>query len=133
VAVVEDKTVAPDGDRYMHFENEEPGRGCRALQGFAIDGREVSQLAVSFDIRGQRIRPGQDRTQWPYVAITFYDKRRGMLDTETVGPFRDSFDWTHVERTVGVPVHAREAIIRIGLLGATGSLDLDDLQVQNAK
>lgn len=130
---VEDKQVATDGSRYLHFENEEPGRGCRALQGFAIDGRAVAKLEVSFAIRGESIRPGQDRTQWPYVAVTFYDERRAMLDTATIGPFRDTFDWSQEKQVVDVPVHAREAIIRIGLLGATGSLDLDDLKVQKAK
>ncbi len=127
--VIDDPREAAKGRRYLHFENEEPGRGCRALQGFALDGREVSRLVVSFHIRGQGIRPGQDRTQWPYVAITFYDKRRAMLGTETIGPFRDSFDWMQKKRVVEVPVHTREAIIRIGLLGATGELDLDDLEV----
>lgn len=131
--VVEDSSDAAHGQRYIHFANEDPGRGCRALQGFAIDGREVSHLKLSFRIRGQSIRPGQDRTQWPYVAITFYDKRRGMLGTETVGPFRGTFDWTTQQQVLEVPVHSREAIIRIGLLGATGELDLDDLNVAATK
>ena len=79
--VVENPNEAPEGRRYIAFSNEEPGRGCRALQGFAVDGRKVSRLQVSFRIRGKEIRPGQDRTQWPYVAVNFYDERRGMLDT----------------------------------------------------
>lgn len=127
--VVDDNSQAAEGDRYLHFENEEPGRGCRALQGFAVDGRKVSQLVVSFRIRGESIRHGQDRSQWPYVAVTFYDKRRAMLGTETIGPFHGTFDWTREQSIVDVPVHTREAIIRIGLLGATGKLDLDDLRV----
>ncbi|WP_145246638.1 protein-L-isoaspartate(D-aspartate) O-methyltransferase [Aeoliella mucimassa] len=127
--VIENSADAADGQRYIHFANEEPGRGCRALQGFAIDGREVSKLSVKFHIRGKSIRPGQDRNQWPYVAITFYDKRRRMLATEAIGPYRDSFEWIHVLRDIEVPVHSREAIIRIGLLGATGELDLDGIEV----
>lgn len=131
--IIEDSSDAAQGERFIHFANEDPGRGCRALQGFAIDGREVSHLKLSFRIRGKSIRPGQDRTQWPYVAITFYDKRRGMLGTEAVGPFRDTFDWTTYQQVIQVPVHSREAIIRIGLLGATGELDLDDLRVSSTK
>ncbi|WP_425398529.1 protein-L-isoaspartate(D-aspartate) O-methyltransferase [Aeoliella sp.] len=131
--VIENQSEAAQGQRYMHFANEDPGRGCRALQGFAIDGRAVSHLRVSFRIRGKTIRPGQDRTQWPYVAITFYDKRRGMLGTEVVGPFRGTFDWTTYDRVIEVPVQSREAIIRIGLLGATGELDVDGLNVAATK
>lgn len=127
--VVNNPSEAPRGDRFMEFTNEEPGQGCRALQGFAIDGRKVANLDVSYRVWGQSIRPGQDRTQLPYVAVTFYDKRRGMLGTQAIGPFRDSFDWTRERHTVEVPVHTREAIIRIGLLGATGELRIDDLQV----
>ena len=127
--VIENSADAAEGQRYIHFSNEEPGRGCRALQGFAIDGREISKLNITYSIRGKSIRPGQDRTQFPYVAITFYDKRRGILTTEAIGPYRDSFDWTKVQRQIDVPVHSREAIIRIGLLGATGELDLDGLSI----
>lgn len=130
--VIEDASEAAEGDRYMHFANDEPGRGCRALQGFAIDGREVSRLALSFRIRGKSIRPGQDRSQFPYVAITFYDERRAMLDTEAIGPYRDTFDWRSERAIIQVPVHSREAIIRIGLLGGTGELDLDALEVAAA-
>jgi len=127
--VVNNPSEAPEGERYMKFVNEEPGQGCRALQGFAVDGRKVSKLAVSYRIWGKSLRPGQDLTQWPYVAVTFYDKRRGMLGSEAIGPFRDSFDWTRERRVLEVPVHTREAIIRIGLLGATGELRIDDLSV----
>ncbi len=127
--VIENSSEAPEGKRFLHFENEEPGRGCRALQGFALDGREVSHLAVSYRVRGKSIRPGQDRTQWPYVAVTFYDKRRGMLGTDVIGPYRGTFEWTRVRQDLEVPVHTREAIIRIGLLGATGRLDIDDLEI----
>jgi protein-L-isoaspartate(D-aspartate) O-methyltransferase len=128
-AVIEDSTDAAQGERFLRFTNEEPGRASRALQGFAIDGREISRLDVTFRIRGESIRPGQDRTEFPYVAITFYDKRRAMLNTEALGPYHGTFGWTDEKHVIQVPVHAREAIIRIGLLGGTGQLDLDGLNV----
>jgi len=127
--VVENPNEAPNGRRYMAFTNEEPGQGCRALQGFAVDGRKVSQLHVSFQVRGKEIRPGQDRTQLPYVAVNFYDKRRGSLVSGLVGPLHGSFEWTREEATIDVPIHAREAIVRIGLLGATGELWIDNLKI----
>jgi protein-L-isoaspartate(D-aspartate) O-methyltransferase len=125
-----DSAAAPSGERFITFTNREPGRGCQALQGFAVDGRKVKQLKLSFQSRGKEIRYGQRREQWPYVVVTFYDDRRRELDSHPVGPFFGSFDWTSRQESLAVPVHAREAIIRIGLLGAIGELSLDDLRIE---
>ena len=35
---------APSGQRYAAFQNTEPGRQARALQGIAVDGRQVKRL-----------------------------------------------------------------------------------------
>lgn len=125
-----DSATAPAGQRFITFSNKVPGRGCQALQGFAVDGRKVKQLTLSFQARGKEIRYGEARDQWPYVVVTFYDERRRQLDSQPVGPLFGSFEWTERRATLPVPVHAREAIIRIGLLGAVGELSLDDVQVR---
>src|SRR5690606_17481668 len=111
--LVENPAEAPEGQKYIQCKNEEPGRGSQALQGFAIDGRKVGRLAVRFSARGKTLRPGQDDREWPYVAFTFYDERRAALNTARIGPFRDSFGRTRYDEVIDVPVHAREAIIRI--------------------
>ena len=128
-----DSAAAPAGERFITFTNDEPGRGCQALQGFAVDGRKVDQLDLSFQVRGKEVRFGQGREQWPYVVVTFYDERRRQLESHPVGPFFGSFNWTNRQAAVPVPVRAREAIIRIGLLGAIGELSLDDLRLEAAQ
>jgi protein-L-isoaspartate(D-aspartate) O-methyltransferase len=128
-----DAAAAPAGERFIIFTNDEPGRGCQALQGFAVDGRKVEQLDLSFYVRGREIRFGQGREQWPYVVVTFYDERRRQLESHPVGPFFGSFEWTDRRAAVPVPIHSREAIIRIGLLGAIGELSLDDLRLEAAQ
>jgi protein-L-isoaspartate(D-aspartate) O-methyltransferase len=100
-----------------------------ALQGFAVDGRKVARLRISFAVQGRDIRQGQDARQWPHVMVTFYDDQRAELAHEVVGPFRGTFDWRREEKSLTVPPRAREAILRVGLLGAIGELDLDDLAV----
>ncbi len=120
---------APEGNRYLRFRNEEPGRAGRALQGFPIDGRKISRLGVEFFVRGQGIRYGQHRRQWPLVVITYYDDRRAVIDDVFVGPFEGTFEWTRRQAELPVPLKAREAIIRIGLLGAIGEFSLDALSV----
>jgi protein-L-isoaspartate(D-aspartate) O-methyltransferase len=128
--IVTDPMEAPEGKNYIAFKNDVPGRGSQALQGFPVDGRKVSRLRLQFSARGKRLRPGQNDRQWPYVAVTFYDERRAVLGTQMVGPFRDSFDWQRYDEVIDVPVHAREGIVRIGLLGGTGELWLDRLSME---
>jgi len=130
VELVEDRKTAPEGERFIAFSNDDPGRASHALQGFAVDGRKVSELGLSIKIRGSEIRYGQDRTQWPRVVVIFYDDRRATLDTASMGPWFGSFDWQTQTARIPVPLAAREAIIRIGLLGAIGEFAIDDIQIK---
>ncbi|MGL4511702.1 MAG: protein-L-isoaspartate(D-aspartate) O-methyltransferase [Lacipirellulaceae bacterium] len=124
-----DDSDAPQGTRFLRFENSDPGRGSQALQGFAIDGRKVSRLKVSFRARGEGLRSGLTPADTPRVLVTFYDDRRGAIADEPIGPLRGWFPWTPFERTVAIPLKAREGIVRIGLLGGVGRLDLDAVSV----
>jgi protein-L-isoaspartate(D-aspartate) O-methyltransferase len=121
---------APDGKSYVTFHNTDPDRGSHALQGFAVDGRAVSTLRISFSVRGNNIRPGGKPDQLPMVVITFYDDRRQTVGEQSVGPFDGTFPWRHEDKVLRVPPRAREAILRIGLLGAVGELSIDDFRLQ---
>jgi len=121
---------APSGKRYVTFSNAEPGRGCRALQGMAIDGREVGKLEIEFQVRGADILPGATVNQQPVFGITFYDENRGMLGQYVLGPWRASFPWQRERARCPVPIRAREAIIRIGLLGAVGEISFDGIELR---
>jgi protein-L-isoaspartate(D-aspartate) O-methyltransferase len=121
---------APGGKRYASFRNNDPGRGCHALQGFAVDGRSISELEVRVQVRGDNIRAASASEELPRIIITFYDDRRATVGEESVGKFEGTFPWRPETGRARVPLKAREAIIRIGLLGATGELSLDELQVR---
>jgi protein-L-isoaspartate(D-aspartate) O-methyltransferase len=125
-----DTQSALHGELFVTFENSEPGRGCQALQGFAINGREVAQLQLSFHVRGEDIKAGPTANQLPAVVITFYDDKRAAVGEASVGSFSGTFDWRTETETLRVPLRAREAILRIGLLGATGRLSLDGLTLK---
>ena len=120
---------APEGKNYVTFSNATPGRNAMALQGMAIDGRQVSSIDVSAWVRGNRIRPGAREQELPMVLITFFDEKRGEAGITWLGPWSDTFDWKHVQETLDVPAKAREAIIRIGLHGATGEVSFDDVKL----
>jgi len=129
---------APEGQRYATFTNTEPGRGCRALQGFAVDGRKVRELTVSCMCRCKNVVPGPMRDQTAQLAVIFMDENRAPVGSFCVGGsergfWQGSFDWQKASDTFRVPGRAREAIVTIGLLGGTGEVSYDDVKVAAVK
>lgn len=121
---------APSGRHFVRFSNTEPGRGAQALQGFAVDGREVQRLKLSLRVQGESIRPGQNIRQLPRLVMTFYDENRATLGQTSVGPWHSSFPWQPEDAVLEVPPRAREAIIRIGMEGAVGRIDFDAIELE---
>jgi protein-L-isoaspartate(D-aspartate) O-methyltransferase len=121
---------APSGKRYVRFHNAEAGRGAQALQAFGVDGRFVRQLQLSVRYRGDNVQPDPAAQASPLVEVQFYDENRATISDQTFGSPRGSSNWKTETKKLEVPVRAREAIVRIGLFGATGELSLDDLQMK---
>jgi protein-L-isoaspartate(D-aspartate) O-methyltransferase len=124
---------APEGNNYATFKNTMPGRGSQALQGFPVDGRKVPQLQLSAWVRARDIRPGQTAKELPGVIVTFYDENRVNVGEAGLAGWRGTFDWQNETKTLNVSPKAREAVIRIGLLGAVGELSLDAVEVKAVK
>jgi protein-L-isoaspartate(D-aspartate) O-methyltransferase len=127
--VVKEPTEAQQGDYYARFSNKIAGRTNQALQGFAIDGRKIAAIDVSVWVKGDELRYGEDRQQWPRMVITFYDEKRAMAGEGELGPWMGTFGWRKSSKKIEVPLKAREAIVRIGLLGGIGELSVDDLKL----
>jgi protein-L-isoaspartate(D-aspartate) O-methyltransferase len=120
---------APEGSRFLRFTNDAPGRASQALQGLAVDGRRVSRLKASCEVQAKDVEPGPDKSQLPALIVTYYDERRAVMDNAQVGAWTGSFDWRREHAELRVPLAAREAIVRLGLHGAIGQLDIDDVQL----
>jgi protein-L-isoaspartate(D-aspartate) O-methyltransferase len=127
--IVDDRG-APEGQRYVTFSNALPGRNSHALQGFAVDGRRVAQLQLSALVRGKDLHSGQTPQQVPAIVISFYDENRAMVGEASLGPWRGTFDWQAEVKRINVPPKAREAILRIGLLGAVGEISFDQIELK---
>jgi protein-L-isoaspartate(D-aspartate) O-methyltransferase len=84
-------------------------------------------------VRCEGIVPGASVSEQAAVVVHFYDKVRRDIGTTVLGKWRGSFDWQNARSTVPVPANAKEMIIRIGLNGATGQLDLDGMKIQTIK
>ncbi len=121
---------SPSGQHYVQFENENQGRPTNLLQGLALDGRRVKRVRLSASVRLTDVKPGLDGSELPAVTIRFFDDQRGLLGTQWVGFFRGTKNWKSESRVIRVPVGAREAIVSIGLFGATGKAAFDDVQLQ---
>ena len=130
--VVEDKD-APQGTHYVRFTCDDSGRSALALQGMAVDGRQVNELKVSLWVKLKNVRAGDTADQQPMMVIVFYDEKRMEAGTALVGPWRESNGWEQVSETVRVPAKSREAIVRIGLNGATGEASFDDIRIHAAE
>jgi protein-L-isoaspartate(D-aspartate) O-methyltransferase len=120
---------APSGKHYVSFANKDAGRGAQALQGLAVDGRKVKALDFSLRICGERIQSGQNLMQLPSLTMTFFDADRAILGEQSIGPWQGTFDWREVKEQILVPPKAREAIVRIGLLGGVGKISYDAIKM----
>jgi protein-L-isoaspartate(D-aspartate) O-methyltransferase len=123
-------TKTEDDNRYLSFVNQESGKPSQALQGLAIDGRKVIEIEFSARVRGENLKPGPTEVQQPAILITFYDQRRAVIANKFLGKWEGTSDWKAVSRKFQVPPLAREAIVRLGLGGGTGRLDVDEIAIQ---
>ncbi|MFN0055311.1 MAG: protein-L-isoaspartate(D-aspartate) O-methyltransferase [Planctomycetales bacterium] len=121
---------APQGEAYVVFTNRDQGRGAMALQGFAIDGAKVGALQISLQVMGDNIRSGSQAFEKAALMVQFYDGDRKPMEPVMLGPWQGTFDWKQASKVIPVPPKAREAILRVGLNGATGTLGVDDVQMK---
>ena len=131
------KVVAPGhgeaSSKCFRFENARPGRPARASRAFGVDGRAVEAVIVGAWIRAEDIAAGERLGDDPGLVIDFIGDpvqlkavRRGLLGPwKTIGP-----EWTHVAKRLPIPPDTRLAILSMGLIGATGVLEVDDLTIE---
>jgi protein-L-isoaspartate(D-aspartate) O-methyltransferase len=117
------------GSHLLRFENRTPGELSQALQGTAVNGRRIGALDWAVWARTESVVPGPQRSDRAAVVVHYYDALRRELGSQVIAVWRGSQNWQQAKKRIPVPVNAREMIIRIGLNGATGTLDLDALQM----
>jgi protein-L-isoaspartate(D-aspartate) O-methyltransferase len=135
---VVDADDAPEGGRYLRLHNDHPGRPAQVFQGFPVDGRLVRTVSISLMVRGESLREGVVAEETPGVGVRFYDERRMRSAFMRLTPtgsgaerWQGTFGWKRATGTAVVPSWAREAIIQVGMLGATGQVEVDDLRLSS--
>ena len=121
---------APQGRRYLMLENREPGRPSHIFQGFPINGLKVSHLTIGLNLRLSQVGRGQQANEWPGVAVRFFDQTRSRSNRVVLGPFPTHNVWEHISGKMMVPIWAREGILQIGLMGASGRMEVDHIELR---
>ncbi|MFM7922957.1 MAG: protein-L-isoaspartate(D-aspartate) O-methyltransferase [Planctomycetaceae bacterium] len=120
---------AMEGQQYLRFENADPDSLSQALQGTAVNGRRLAGLRLQFWMRCTAVVPGAGPSGQAAVVVHFYDGVRREIGAVVIGRWRGTLDWQDVRTVVQAPAEAKEMIFRVGLNGALGQLDLDDLKI----
>ena len=121
---------AGEGSRALRFHNTEPGRPAQIFQGFAIDGTKVAALRVRAQVGARGVIAGRTPDERPCLAVRFLDADRRRSSTAIVGPWSGDFAWADVDDRIDVPKWAREGSLMIGMAGATGTFDVDDVRLE---
>ena len=122
--------AAPEGKRFVAYTNDDPGHLTHSNQGFAIDGKRIESLDLSFWVMTEAVRPGPKPEHTAGITITFFDRNRSYVSTVRAGPFEGTNSWGRETQRIAVPRTAQDAVIMIGLSGATGRIAFDDIQIK---
>ena len=117
------------GASCLRFRNQQTGELSQALQGCAVNGRTIGAFDCAVWGRLESVISGPNSNEQAAVVVHFYDSVRREVGTQVVTRWRGTSNWQQSRRRIQVPPNTREIIIRIGLNGATGTLDIDDLQL----
>lgn len=130
---LKESVLSPGGKHFVKFANKVPGQYAHLMQGFAIDGKKVSKLRLKASVACENVAEGPYKGDLPGVAVTFYDKQRKELNSFTLGPMQGTSTWKKGDLELLVPVATHEAIVRIGLFGATGTASFDKISIRKVK
>ena len=115
------------GPRFIRFECPRRGRPARLSRAFGVDGRKFEAIVLGLWVRLKDIEHGERSGEEPGLLIDFLGDELRQLSRGTMGPWSGSVgdQWTYVTKRVPVPPGTRDAIMSVGLLGASGRLDVD--------
>jgi hypothetical protein len=120
------------GPHYIRFECTKPGRPARLSRAFGIDGSKTEAIRLGIWVRQSSIQLGEREGAEPSLLIDFLGAELRQLSRGVMGPWTRTVhdQWTRVVKRIPVPSGTKDAIMSVGLMGATGKLDIDGLTVE---
>jgi hypothetical protein len=123
----------PDGKTCIRFENRKPGRPSRISRAFGVDGRKTEAIVMGLWIRlPEAPRSGERVGDDPALIVDFLGDGLRTVGRGSMGPWTGKnvgARWSRVVKRIPVPPETLDVIFSVGLLGATGVLEIDDLTV----
>lgn len=118
------------GPKFIRFESNKPSRPARLSRAFGVDGTKYEAIIIGMWIRVDQIQSGERLGEEPQLLIDFLGDKLRHASRGTMGPwtmrnFSAGNHWTRVVKRIPVPPEAHDAIMSVGLLGATGIMDMD--------
>ncbi len=119
------------GPHFVRIQSSKLGRPARLSKAFGIDGRQTEAIILGLWVRPNNIRHGERDSVEPYLLMDFYEDQLRIARHTAMGPWKWSGGkaWTRVVKRLAVPPTTKDAIMTVGLLGATGTLDVNGLTV----
>ena len=121
------------GPKFLRFRCDKPGRPARLSRAFGINGSKFEAVVIGLWVRVEKIQAGERVGEEPGLMIDFLGEKLRQTTRGSLGPWNSRTfahygnNWTRVSRRIPVPPSTRDAIISLGLLGATGVLDVDGM------
>jgi protein-L-isoaspartate(D-aspartate) O-methyltransferase len=125
-----DDPEGPVGKQVVEFSNDSPHHPSLLLQGLPLDGRYVRRIRLSSWVATKNTKPTSDPDEQPSVIIQFFDSNRKRVAYYQLGPFFGNRPWKQIQKEWDVPLTSREAIVTIGLFGATGTAKFDGVNLE---
>jgi protein-L-isoaspartate(D-aspartate) O-methyltransferase len=120
----------PSGRTVAEFSNSVTGQPTLLIQGLALDGRHVRRVRLSGHVWMENVQPGKLADELPMIGLQILDEKRQRIAHYWLGPWQGSNRWRKETRILAVPGEAREALLSIGLFGATGTVRFDALSIE---
>jgi hypothetical protein len=129
--VIETKGGA-SGPHFLRFECPRRGRPARLSRAFGVDGRKTQAIILGLWVRQTKIQHGERQGEEPGMMIDFVGNQMRYLRHVAIGPWAHAIgpSWTRVVKRIAIPPSSRDTIISVGLMGATGTMDIDGLSVE---
>jgi hypothetical protein len=121
------------GPTCLRFENDRAGLPARASRAFGVDGKETEALIVGIWVRLKDVRGGERMGEDPGLQIDLLGEELRSQGTRSLGPWTSSIPpdrWVRVARRFAVPEGTLDGILSVGLMGATGTLEVDGLTIE---
>ena len=120
------------GQTLYRVREQSAGTEQPSLAGFR-DRRPQAQPTDAHMYRARRQSGGRSHDRLRRRGDRHVFRRAApAIDQAALGPWKGDFAWRRETTELAVPLAAREAILAIGLHGATGRLELDDLDMSAA-